>query len=410
MISLDTTFVRQQFPAFTEPSLKDWAFFENAGGSYACRQVIHRLAEYYSKTKVQPYHAYPIAQQAGEAMDVSYASLASYLNVHEDEVHLGPSTSQNTYVLAHAFRGLWQAGDEIIVTNQDHEANSGVWRKLEQDGLIIREWQVDQETGQLDISDLESLLSSKTRMVTYPQCSNIVAHWNPVEEINQRIHEAGAISIVDGVAAGPHGLPDVSAIGADVYLLSLYKTWGPHQGLMTIKQSLMEQLANQGHYFHDELLRKRLLPAGPDHAQIAAASGIIEYLDTIHDRHFEKSADVQTRRQNVNRLFNEHETNLLRVLLDWLKERDDIRILGPHEAEHRAPTVAIWPKHKKTSDVQAVMTDHQLMVGSAHFYAPRLLKAMNLDPDAGVLRMSFLHYTTEDEIYQLIEGLSAALD
>lgn len=410
MTALDTSFVRKQFPAFSEPTLQGWAHFENAGGSFTCGQVIQKLTSYYTQMKVQPYHAHPTAQKAGEAMDTSYGRLAAYLNVHEDEIHLGPSTSQNTYVLAHAMRGLWKTGDEIIVTNQDHEANSGVWRKLAKEGIVVKEWGVDPDTGALDPQQLEKLLTDRTRMVAYPQCSNIVAHWNPVKEINRIIHAAGAISIVDGVAAAPHGLPDVSALDADIYLFSLYKTWGPHLGLMTIMRSLMDQLSNQGHYFHAGLPRKMLLPAGPDHAQIAAASGIIDYLDTIYDYHFQESAEPQTRRKAVNGLFAEHENRCLETLLDWLRERDDIRILGPDQAEDRAPTVSIWPLRKKIQDVQSVLTEHKLMTGSAHFYAPRLLEAMNLVADEGVLRMSFLHYSTEEEILQLIQGLSAALD
>ncbi|NQV29936.1 MAG: aminotransferase class V-fold PLP-dependent enzyme [Candidatus Marinimicrobia bacterium] len=410
MTALNTSFVRKQFTAFSEPALKDWGFFENAGGSYMCKQVLNRLTSYYTQMKVQPYHAYPIAQKAGEAMDSSYVRLAEYLNVREDEVHLGPSTSQNTYVLAHAFQGLWQAGDEIIVTNQDHEANSGVWRNLEKSGLIVREWGVNPETGMLDPEQLETLLSNKTRMVAYPHCSNIVAHWNPVKEINRKIHAAGAFSIVDGVAAAPHGFPDITELGADIYLLSLYKTWGPHLGLMTVKQSLMDQLSNQSHFFHVDLRRKKLLPAGPDHAQIAAASGVIEYLDTIYDHHFDVSTHAQDRRRAVNKLFTEHENRLLKILLDWLRGRDDVRILGPDQSDQRAPTVSIWPLRKKIRDVHTVLTDHKLMVGSAHFYAPRLLQAMNIPPEEGVLRMSFLHYTSEAEINRLILGLSAALD
>jgi len=408
--SLDTTFVRQQFPAFSEPSLQGWAHFENAGGSYTCGQVIQKLTSYYTETKVQPYHAYPIAQKAGEAMDTSYARLAAYLNVHEDELHLGPSTSQNTYVLAQAFKGLWKAGDEIIVTNQDHEANSGVWRKLSRDGIVVKEWGVNPDTGELDPRQLENILTNRTRMVAYPQCSNVVAHWNPVKEINRIIHAAGAISIVDGVAAAPHGFPDVTDLDADIYLFSLYKTWGPHLGLMTIKTPIMDQLSNQGHYFHAGFSRKMFVPAGPDHAQIAAASGVIDYLDTIYDHHFNAPGDVQARRKAVNDLFAEHENECLKTLLDWLKERDDIRLLGSDRAEKRAPTVSIWPLRKKIEDIQVILTKHKLMTGSAHFYAPRLLEAMNLVADEGVLRMSFLHYTTEEEIHQLIQGLSAALD
>lgn len=410
MVALDTSFARQNFPAFSEPSIAGWGFFENAGGSYTCKQVINRLTTYYTQTKVQPYHAYPVAQKAGEAMDNSYARFAEYLNVSVDEVHLGPSTSQNTYVLANALKGLWQPGDEIIVTNQDHEANSGAWRRLEASGLVIKEWSVDPETGLLDPGQLDTLLGDKTRLVAYPHCSNIVAHWNPVKEINKKIHAAGAMSIVDGVAAAPHGFPDITDLGADIYLCSLYKTWGPHLGLMTVKQALMDQLTNQGHYFHDDLMRKRLLPAGPDHAQIAAAAGVIDYLDALYDHHFPVSTDRQERRKAVNKLFIEHENRLLKLLLDWLKDRDDVRILGPDQADQRAPTVSILPLKKKISDVQAVLTNHQLMTGSAHFYAPRLLEAMHVSPEVGVLRMSFLHYTSEDEIKRLILGLAAALD
>lgn len=410
MTTLDTSFVREQFPAFSEPSLQGWGFFENAGGSYTCRQVIHKLTSYYTKTKVQPYHAYPIAQKAGEAMDEGYTRLANYMNVPVDTLHLGPSTSQNTYVLAKAFEGVWQAGDEIIVTNQDHEANSGAWRHLADVGIVVREWRVDPETGILDPSHLETMLNPKTRMVAFPHCSNIVAHWNPVKEINALIHSAGAISIIDGVAAAPHGLPDITDLDADIYLLSLYKTWGPHLGLMTIKESILGLLSNQGHFFHDELTRKRMVPAGPDHAQIAAAAGVVDYLDTIYDHHFAASTDKNVHRSRVNSLISEHENRLLKQLLDWLKARDDVRILGPDQASLRAPTVAIWPLKKKIDHVQAELSKHKLMVGSAHFYAPRLLQAMNLAPEDGVLRMSFLHYTTEDEIGRLIHGLSVALD
>lgn len=409
MTTLDTSFARKQFPAFSEPTLEGWGFFENAGGSYTCQPVIQKLTSYYAETKVQPYHAYPVAQQAGKAMDESYSRLADYLNIPSEELHLGPSTSQNTYVLAKAFQGVWEPGDEVIVTNQDHEANSGAWRHLAGTGIVIREWKVNPETGILDPNQLETLLNPKTRMVAFPHCSNIVAHWNPVKEINALIHAAGAISIVDGVAAAPHGLPDIKDLDADIYLLSLYKTWGPHLGLMTVRQPVMDILANQGHFFHDDLTRKRLLPAGPDHAQIAAADGVIDYLDALYDHHFATPASKHTQRRLVNKLISEHENRLLQPLLDWLRTRDDLRILGPDQAERRAPTVAIWPLKKKIDHVQSELTKHKLMVGSAHFYAPRLLEAMDLAPEKGVLRMSFLHYTTEAEIEQLIHGLSVAL-
>ena len=117
MVELDVEFVRSQFPAFSEPSLSGQTFFENAGGSYACGQVIERLTRYYRETKVQPYWTFEASASAGRQMDSAYERLAGLMNLQPEEVLLGPSTSQNTYVLAHAFRPLWQDGDEIIVTN-----------------------------------------------------------------------------------------------------------------------------------------------------------------------------------------------------------------------------------------------------------------------------------------------------
>ena len=143
---------------FSEPSLQGWAFFENAGGSYPCKQFVDRLTEFYLKNKVQPYYPYPASIRAGEMMDASYRRMAEYLNVDASEIHFGPSTTQNVYVLANAMRPMWQDGDEIIVSCQDHEANAGAWRRLADRGMKVVEWHVDKETGLLDLEDLGRLV------------------------------------------------------------------------------------------------------------------------------------------------------------------------------------------------------------------------------------------------------------
>ena len=255
---LDVAFARSHFPAFSDPSLDGWAFFENAGGSYTCGQVIERLTDFYTRCKVQPYGPYPAAQKGGSMMDESYRRLAEYLNVDSTEVNFGPSTTQNTYVLAKAFREIFSEGDEIIVTNQDHEANSGAWRRLEQVGITIREWSVDRDTGMLDINDLDALINDKTRLLAFPHCSNIVAHVNPVASICAKARDAGVTTVVDGVSYAGHGLPDVDALGADIYLFSLYKTYGPHQGLMVIREPTLDKLNNQSHFFNADYPQKKL--------------------------------------------------------------------------------------------------------------------------------------------------------
>ncbi len=407
--ALDLAFVRAQFPAFAEPSLKDWAFFENAGGSYACGPVIERLTRFYRETKVQPYGPFPASKRAGQEMDEARERLAAYLNVATDEVHFGPSTTQNTYVLAQAFREMLRPGDEIVVTNQDHEANSGAWRRLSESGLTLREWRVDPESGRLDLAALDSLLSDRTRLVCFPHCSNIVGHVNPVAEIVARAHAAGAVACVDGVSYAPHGLPDVKALGADIYLFSLYKTYGPHQGLMTVKRDLAEHLPNQAHFFNAGSLTKKLTPAGPDHAQIAASAGIADYLDALHAHHFSDQVDAAERGRRVHALMAGQEKALLAPLLDWLRQRNDLRVLGPTDPALRAPTVALHPKNKPAAEVLDGLTARGIAAGVSNFYAWRLVEALGLDPETGVLRLSFVHYTSPQEIDKLITALDASL-
>jgi selenocysteine lyase/cysteine desulfurase len=183
-------------------------------------------------------------------MDEARARMAALLGVATEELHLGPSTSANTYVLAQAFRGLLAPGDAVVVTNQDHEANSGVWRRLAETGIEVREWRVDPATGALDAAGLARLLDGRVRLVSFPHCSNVLGQVNPVAEIAALAHGAGAAVCVDGVSYAPHGFPDVGALGADIYLFSAYKTYGPHQGVMVVRRDLAERLPNQGHYFN----------------------------------------------------------------------------------------------------------------------------------------------------------------
>ncbi|MDP4992221.1 MAG: aminotransferase class V-fold PLP-dependent enzyme, partial [Marivita lacus] len=274
---LDIDFVRSNFPAFSEPSLQGQAFFENAGGSFACGQVIDRLTRFYRTRKVQPYAPYEASQLGGDEMDEARSRLAALLGVETDEVSFGPSTTQNTYVLAQAFRQYLQPGEAIIGTTQDHAANTGPWRHLVNKGIEVREWKVNRDTGHLDTADLENLLDDSVRLVCFPHCSNVVGEINPVLEITALCHAAGAFVCVDGVSYAPHGFVNVGDLGPDVYLFSSYKTYGPHQGIMVIRRTLGQILPNQGHYFNAGALYKRFTPAGPDHAQIAACAGMVDY-------------------------------------------------------------------------------------------------------------------------------------
>lgn len=408
MPPLDLPFVRSQFPAFAEPSLQGWAFFENAGGSYPARATVERLTAFYRRTKVQPYAPYPASEAAGREMDEAYERLSSMLGVGEDEIHFGPSTSQNAYVLAQAFMGLWRAGDEIIVTNQDHEANSGAWRRLAERGIVVREWRVDPDNGHLDPAALDALVSERTRLVAFPHASNIVAEINPVAAICARVRAAGAISAVDGVSYAPHGLPNIGALGADIYFFSAYKTFGPHQGVLAVRRAVADALPNQSHWFNAGAIRKRLVPAGPDHAQVAAMNGVADYLTDVHTRHFTSGGAPDVVAGRVHDLFRAQETALLTPLLDWARGRNDVRLLGPSDPARRAATVSLACA-RPGAEIARELAAHRIMAGGGHFYARRLVEAMGVDPEHGVLRLSFLHYTAPEEIERLIAALDATL-
>ena len=408
--TLNLEFIRTQFPAFSEPTLKGWAFFENAGGSYPCIQVINKLTDFYMRNKVQVGYPYPASTLAWNLMDASYKRMAEYLNVDESEVHFGPSTTQNIYVLANAMRPMWKEGDEIIVSCQDHEANGGAWRKLSEKGIKIIEWHVHAKTGLLSLAELETLFSNRTKMVAYPHCSNVIGHINPVKEISQLAHKHGVLSVVDGVGLAPHGFPDIKNLEADIYLFSLYKTFGPHLGLMYVQKDLIMKMENQSHYFKDGMIRSMLTPAGPDHAQIAAASGILDYFDAVYAHHFNEEVTPSMKNLALNKLFQQHENRLLEHLLNFLKSRKDIEIVGPESSENRAPIVSIIPKNKNIKKVYAALVKHKLMLGIGNFYAVRPLIDMNIPLQPGVLRISFLHYTSMEEMNQLISGLNVALE
>lgn len=410
-MQLDTDYVRSQFPAFEEPSLQGQVFFENAGGSYTCQPVIDRLTRFYHQRKVQPYAPYEASRLGGEEMDEARMRLAAMMSVETDELSFGPSTTQNTYVLAQAFGQWMKAGDAIIVTNQDHEANTGPWRRLVDRGIEVREWRIDPETGHLDLEDLANLLDEKVRLVCFPHCSNVVGEINPVAEITAMAHAAGAFACVDGVSYAPHGLANVAELGADIYLFSSYKTYGPHQGIMVIRRALGAVLPNQGHYFNADCLYKRFTPAGPDHAQIAACAGMADYFDGLYAHHHAEasvSADATTRAAAVHTLMRDHETRLLQPVLDYLAAKNSVRLLGPRDAGTRAPTVAVAISGSGEA-AAAQLSERGIMAGGGDFYAVRALQGMGIDAAQGVLRLSFVHYTSEAEVERLLNALEDVL-
>jgi selenocysteine lyase/cysteine desulfurase len=309
-------------------------------------------------------------------------------------------------VLGQALRQYLEPGDEVIVTNLDHEANVGAWRRLEADGIVIREWQVEPHSAELRTADLEALLNGRTRVAAFSHCSNIVGSVNPVPGWVEKVHEAGAIAIVDGVSYAGHGLPDVTALGADIYLFSLYKVYGPHLGVMVMRKAVNEALPNQGHFFNASLATARFTPAGPDHAQIAAVNGVIDYFEHVYTHHFGAGdATAAAKAAALAELFQRAEREKLEPLLDVLSSHPRVRLIGKDHTRDRAPTVSFTVDGLEPAAVAARLARENIGIGCGHCYAYRLIQALGIPPERGVVRSSFVHYTSAAEVERLIDAL-----
>ncbi|WP_423909455.1 aminotransferase class V-fold PLP-dependent enzyme [Candidatus Spongiihabitans sp.] len=415
-MKLDIEFVRKQFNQLHDNP--EFVFCSNAGGSYVANQVNTLMNHYNSHTRVQPYERYAPSSQAGEAMDRAIEGWAEALNISANELTIGPSTSMNTYVMAQAIGVDLGATDEIIVTNQDHEANSGVWRrKAEEKGAKIREWKVDLENGLLNLQQLDSLVNENTKWVFFAHCSNIVGTSNPASEITRRVKQnSNAKVFVDAVAHAPHHICDLKALGVDGYAFSLYKVYGPHQGLMYLNREIASNLTPQCHYFNigDG---KLFNPAGPQHAQVAACAGVLDYFDALHQHHFKDTLRAPQRMApqkmtQLHSLISAHETELAAPILDFLGNNDKVRLLGKNHTRDndRVPTIAFQPLKQSARAVSTKIQDMGIGCESGHFYAHRLLTDLGINADDGVVRVSLVHYNSTEEVEKILMALERAIN
>ncbi len=412
MKNIDIQFVRQQFPGLV--SSEPLVFCSNAGGSFVAGPVLERMEDYQRRLRVQPYNAFEPSAEAGRAMDLARKRWCGALGIGDDELTLAPSSSANSYVMSQAVGANWGPGDEIVVTAQDHETNVGAWRRrAEAAGATIREWNLQPDSGLLDPEDLYDLLNDKTRWVFFTQCSNVIGTVNPVAEIVAGIRARCAARVcVDAVAHAPHHLCNPRELDVDMYFFSLYKVFGPHQGLLFVRAELQAELQPQGHYFTSADPAKRYNPSGPQHAQVASCAGIIDYLDQVYLHHGgDPRLNTAMRMNQLHELFAAHERELAAPLLDWLDASPAVRLLGkPHTRDgDRAPTIAFVPLSQSVAEVVTGLQQRQIGAEGGNFYAPRLFTPMGLDAGQGVVRLSLLHYNTLAEVGRIMRALDQVL-
>ncbi len=407
-IKLDIDYVRSQFPAFKDPLSKNWSFFENAGGSYVPENVINRLTNFMTSTKVQPYAEYPMSKIAGENMDKATKLFAEMINAKENEILIGGSTSINLYVLSNALRYLINSGDEVIVTNQDHEANISPWRRLSEAGAKILEWKFNPNNHELEISELEKLITNKTKILAVTHCSNIVGSVNNLNKICDIAHKNNIIVIGDGVSYAPHGFPDVKELGVDFYTFSLYKTYGPHLALLYGKEEILKKLPNQNHDFLKGNYPYTINPGGPNHEELVSLIGIYDYFVNLYNHHFEnKDIKILDKIKKINNLISIHEENIANPLLEYISNRQDLKLIGKNKItqKNRAPTISFISNNKTSKEISDLLVKNNIATRNDNFYAWRCLEALGIDTNDGVVRLSLVHYNTKQDVEKLLNTL-----
>ena len=382
---------------------------ENAGGSLVPHTVVNRIAAYMRECQVQPGNNAAIARDAEARIAAGHHAVASMINAEPSEIIIGPSTTRNAMTLALSLRQSFQIGDEVVVTNLDHEANNNYWRKLSESGITVREWRANPETAALETAELERILNERTRLVCFTHCSNLTGQINPVREISRLVHDAGALVCVDGVAYAPHNCVDVKELDVDFYLFSLYKTFGPHLGVMYGKRERLFDTQGMYFFFHDESdIPVKLNPGAPNHELTAGCAGIDDYIAALEAHHFDDPAnDAHTRYRRVYDLFARHERKISSRFLNFAGERDRLRILGPDDAndQKRAPTFSFTIEGIANGDVLEHLESRGIVANAGDFYAPRILRSLGIDAREGVMRASLLHYNTLSETDRLIAAL-----
>ncbi len=407
-IKLDIDYVRSQFPAFKDPLSKDWSFFENAGGSYVPKNVIDKLTEFMTSTKVQPYADYPMSKIAGENMDKATQLFAKMINANKNEILIGGSTSINLYVLSNALKHIINPGDEVIVTNQDHEANISPWRRLKDYGANIVEWKFNSDDHELKISDLDKLINSKTKILAVTHCSNIVGSVNNLKEISDLAHKNNIIVIGDGVSYAPHGFPNVKELDVDFYTFSLYKTYGPHLALLYGKEEILEKLPNQNHEFLKGQYPYTINPGGPNHEELVSLIGIYEYFENLYNHHFNDiNLSILKKIDKINHLISIHEENIANPILSYISEREDLNLIGKNKINNkdRAPTISFYSNKKTSKEISNLLQKFKIATRNDNFYAWRCLQHLGIDTDDGVVRLSMTHYNNNEDTENVIKAL-----
>ncbi|MGF2035808.1 MAG: cysteine desulfurase-like protein [Nostoc sp. CmiVER01] len=398
--------VRQYFPALAG----EWTFFDNAGGSQTLKKVVDRISEFLLSSDVQLGASYAVSQLAVERLALATRGMATFINANSyKEVVMGPSTTMMLKVLSICLGQTFTPGDEIIVTNCDHEANIGAWVALEKQGMKVKVWQIRPDTLELHLADLEPLMSQRTKLVALTHASNVLGTINPIKEIAAFVHDRNAMICVDGVAYAPHRLVDVQDLDVDFYTLSFYKVYGPHHALLYGKEEHLLRLPGLNHYFIEQTDIPYKFQLGNVNFELSYGMlGLCDYLSELAQLHYGEQTASDLRNQMVQAfdLISIHEEKISDRLLNYLNSKSNVRVIGQSKADRkfRVPTISFVVDGMNSSSIPVKIDQHYIGIRYGDFYAKRLIDYLGLASQGGIVRVSMVHYNTLEEVNSLIEA------
>ena len=389
-MALDVDAVRRRFPALARPV----AYLDGPGGSQVPDVVIEAMRAHLERGTANDGGAFATSRQTAELVAAARAAAADLTGSAAEEIAFGPNMTTLNFLLAHAVARTLRGGDEIVVTQLDHDANVAPWVRVAEDhGLVVREAPVRQD-GTLDAADVEALLGDRTRVVAFTLASNALGTITDAPRIAAAAHAAGALAWADGVHFAPHRRPDRGALGVDVLLCSPYKIFGPHLGIAAVRRDLAEALpADRVRPASQDPPGHRFETGTPSFEALAGFTAAVGYLRGLGNGDLDAAYAA----------IRAHEDALTRHALERLSTVDGVTVHGPAGVSDRTPTFCLTVDGRAPRAVAERLAGGGIFCWDGDFYAPGPLRALGLTE--GAVRAGFLHYSTLGEVDRLADAL-----
>ena len=406
---LDSSWVRAQFPSLAlQVSGQPAAFLDGPAGTQVPKQVMDAVQNYFLTANANTCGAFATSRANDAMIAASRTAMADFFHCDPDEVVFGQNMTTITFALSRAIGRELKAGDEIVVTTLDHDANVSPWRALEEKGVVIRQVDIHEADCTLDFDDLKRKINSKTKLVAVGYASNAVGTINPVAEITKLAHVAGAIMFIDAVHYAPHGPIDVRALDCDFLVCSPYKFFGPHMGTLFGKRERLLQFKPYKVRPATDSLPDRWETGTQVQELIAGIGAAVDYIAELGRRHDPSARNRRSALLAAYRVTHQHEMLLLSRLLEGFRSIPNLRLFGisdPSRFHERCSTVSIRIGDHHPTKIAKFLGDRGIFTWDGNYYALNLTERLGVEKLGGLLRIGLVHYNTAQEVDRLLAAL-----